>query len=107
MPKKFAHNAARTITIHVHASILYGTAIFIKLKSNYNTFLHVQLFRNQESHVMRRSAFYTCENKGTDQLCGNCAADQRLCFRYIHVDSTIPPFSKSEFDDSTLVISCG
>ena len=22
-----------------------------------------------------------CENKGADQLCSNCTADQRLCFR--------------------------
>ena len=29
------------------------------------------------------------ENKGADQLCSNCTADQRLCFRYS--DSTIPP----------------
>ena len=29
-----------------------------------------------------------CENKGTDQLRGNHAADQRLCSHYI--DSTIP-----------------
>ena len=28
------------------------------------------------------------ENKGADQLRGNCEADQRLCFRYS--DSTIP-----------------
>ena len=41
------------------------------------------------SQVMRISACFICENKGTDQLRGNCAADQRLCFRFI--DSTIPP----------------
>ena len=35
-----------------------------------------------------------CENKDADPLCGNCEADQRLCFRYI--DSTIPLLSKSE-----------
>ena len=33
-------------------------------------------------------SFCICENKGTDQLRGNRAADQRLCFRYI--DSTNP-----------------
>ena len=32
---------------------------------------------------MRNPAFYICENKGADQLCGNRTADQRLCFRYI------------------------
>ena len=33
------------------------------------------------------TAFCICKNKGADQLHGNCAADQHLCFRYI--DSTI------------------
>ena len=33
-------------------------------------------------------------NKDTDQLRSNCAADQRLCFRYI--DSTISLLSKYE-----------
>ena len=36
---------------------------------------------------MRKPAFHICENKDEDQLCGNCTADQRLCFGYI--DSTI------------------
>ena len=43
---------------------------------------------------MRKPAFCICENKDTDQLCSNCAADQRPCFRY--TDSTIPLLSKSE-----------
>ena len=30
-----------------------------------------------------------CANKDEDQLCSNCTADQRLCFR--HTDSTIHP----------------
>ena len=46
------------------------------------------------SLVMRKPAFYICENKDADQLRGNREADQRLCFRYI--DSTIPLLSKSE-----------
>ena len=33
------------------------------------------------------------ENKGADQLRSNCEADQRLCFRYIHVDSAIPHYN--------------
>ena len=40
------------------------------------------------SIVMRKSAFGICEKKDADQLRNNCAADQRLCFRY--TDSTIP-----------------
>ena len=30
--------------------------------------------------VMRKPAFYICENEGADQLRGNREADQRLCF---------------------------
>ena len=37
---------------------------------------------------------HICENKSADQLRGNRAAVQRLCFRYI--DSTIPLHPKSE-----------
>ena len=32
--------------------------------------------------VMKRTIFCNWENKGADQLCGNCVDDQRLCFRY-------------------------
>ena len=42
---------------------------------------------------MRKPAFYICENKDADQLRSNCAADQRLCFRYM--DSAIPLLSKT------------
>ena len=37
---------------------------------------------------MRKPDFCICENKDADQLRSNCAADQRLCFRY--TDRTIP-----------------
>ena len=43
---------------------------------------------------MRKPFFCICENKDTDQLHSNCAADQRLCFRY--TGSTIPLLPKSE-----------
>ena len=46
------------------------------------------------SLVMRKPPFCKCENKDADQLRSNCAADQRLCFRY--TDSTIPLLPKSE-----------
>ena len=48
---------------------------------------------------MRKPAFCICENKDADQLRGNCAADQRLCFRY--TDSTIPLLSKSKISSLT------
>ena len=41
---------------------------------------------------MLKPVFCICENKGTDQLCGNRTADQRLCFRYI--TSTTPLLPK-------------
>ena len=44
--------------------------------------------------MSRKPAFCICENKDADQLRRNCAADQRLCFRY--TDSTIPLLPKSE-----------
>ena len=46
------------------------------------------------SLVMRKPAFYICENKDADQLRGNREADQRLCFHY--TDSRIPLLPKSE-----------
>ena len=46
------------------------------------------------SRVIRNPGFYLCENKGAVQLCSNCTAEQRLCFRY--TDSTIPLLPKSE-----------
>ena len=43
---------------------------------------------------MRKQDFCICKNKVADQLHGNCAADQRLCFHY--TDSKIPLLPKSE-----------
>ena len=48
----------------------------------------------QISLVVKKPAFCICGNKDADQLRSNCAADQRLCFRYM--DSTIPLLSKSK-----------
>ena len=38
---------------------------------------------NNLGRVMRKPDFSLCENKGADQLCSNCTADQHLCFCYI------------------------
>ena len=43
-----------------------------------------------------------CENKGPDQLRGNHAADQGLCFSYI--DCTTPLLSKSKYQDSSYLL---
>ena len=47
----------------------------------------------QLNRVMRKSAICICENKGSDHLRGNRAADQCLCFHYI--DSAISLLAKS------------
>ena len=44
---------------------------------------------------MRQPAFCICEIKDPDQLCGNHAADECLCFRYI--DIIIPLLPKAWF----------
>ena len=57
---------------------------------------------------MRKPAFCICENKDANQLRSNCAADQRLCFRY--TDSTIPLLSKYEISSlqlSSVVVQPG
>ena len=57
------------------------------------------------SLIMRKPASCICENKDADQLRSNCAADQRLCFRY--TDSTIPLLAKSEkFKSLTIFCDC-
>ena len=48
---------------------------------------------------MIKPTIWICENKGADQIRSNCAADQRLCFRY--TDSTIPLFSNPKFPASS------
>ena len=42
-----------------------------------------------------------CENKGADQLCSNCTADQRLCFRFS--SSPIPFLLKCEIQASSIL----
>ena len=60
------------------------------------------------SPVMRKNNFCIWENIATDQLCSNCTADQRLCFRYRY--STIPLLPKSEISSlkpSSVVVQPG
>ena len=42
---------------------------------------------------MRKPAFCICKNKGADQLRGNRAADQHLCFHYIDKENPSLVFS--------------
>ena len=47
-----------------------------------------------EPRYEKTGFLHICENKDADQLRSNCAADQRLCFRY--TASTIPLLPKTE-----------
>ena len=56
------------------------------------------------NHVMRKTDFCICENRGTDQqLCSNCIADQCLCCHFID-RSTF--FSYLKFQASSLFSDC-
>ena len=48
--------------------------------------------------------FLLCENKGADQLCSNCTADQGRCFRYIN--GTIPLLKFQAFSHLLDCIVC-
>ena len=52
------------------------------------------------SLCMRKPTICIWENKDADQLCSNCTADQRLCFR--NSDSAIPLLLKSEISSFLL-----
>ena len=68
-----------------------------RASEEYNIYPYCKLvssLKDQLSRRMRKQTICIGENKGADQLRGNCEADQRLCFRY--TDSTIPLLSKSK-----------
>ena len=50
---------------------------------------------------MRKPVVYISKNKAADQLCSNCTADQRLCFRFM--DRTVPLLIESKIK---LLVSC-
>ena len=57
------------------------------------------IYKRFMSRIMRKPNFCLCENKAADQLCSNCTAGQRLCFRY--TDSAVPLLLKSEISASS------
>ena len=69
-----------------HNSLLLCTARFVEPEDRFS---HDDATMHENvSRLMIKPAFCICENRGAGQLRSNCAADQRLCFRY--KDSTIP-----------------
>ena len=66
------------------------------------------VFNTNLSLVVRKLAFCIFKNKDADQLRSDCAADQRLCFRY--TGSTIPLLPESEISSlylSSMVVQPG
>ena len=62
-----------------------------------------KLTRCHMSLVVRKPAFCICENKKADSLHSNCAADQRLCFRYRYYN---PPTSVIQFFKPLAIFCC-
>ena len=91
-----------------HLFVLWSShSIYLQHKSKHELFKKPVIFlflnyfaaqqfviNHQMSRIIRKPNFYLCENKGADQLCSNCTADQPLCFHYN--DSMIPLLLKSE-----------
>ena len=73
--------------------LLQNIKYFRRSKVGHKQASTVQAHYNM-SLVMRNRDFCLSENKGADQLCSNCTADQRLCFHCMA--STIPFLPKSE-----------
>ena len=92
----FQKHAIAPFVIHVLEST-YGNknpALLLKL------LVHILYMRRQA----RKPDFCLGENKGADQLCSNCTADQCLCFHY--TDSAIPLLLKSKFKLLTIFSDC-
>ena len=79
-----------SIRVFSRNSVCYERRYVVKPRSEEQRFIA----KDDLSRILRKPAFCICENKDADQLRSDCAADQRLCFRFI--DSTIPLLSKSE-----------
>ena len=63
---------------------------------------------NEMSRIMRKPDFCLYENKGTDQLCSNCEADQCLFFHYTYSSTPLLPISKiSSFQPSSVLVQLG
>ena len=56
---------------------------------------------------MRKADICLTENKGADQLCSNCTADQRLCFRYMDSKSSLFKSEISSFWHSPVTVHAG
>ena len=69
------------------ALTLINPCIYSAYRNTWNCRMICTFAPSHMSLVIRKPAFCICENKDADQLRSNCAAHQRLCFRY--TDSTI------------------
>ena len=94
---KKLNQKSNQVPIYKHSKFIFINVQSLKGK---NPVLVNRAGENHKRHlsrVVRKPAFYICENKDADQLRGNREADQHLCFRYM--DSTIPQLPKSQISN--------
>ena len=76
------HGLLFYLHLHLVKAFLQGkpfTFEFKSVSSSYQVFKYFGII-SYESHHEKTSFLHICENKGADQLHGNCTADQHLCF---------------------------
>ena len=78
------------VKVHMYFINLFKVVYIFKNKIKSTSYKTNESTDNM-SQVMRKPAFSICENKGADQLCGNHAADQCLCFCYIDITLLLLP----------------
>ena len=69
-------------------------------------YIYIYICMYHMSCINRKQDYCLCENKGADQLCNNCTADQRLCFCYMYTDSSVQflLYLYPKFQDSSLLL---
>ena len=72
------------LIIVIFLSICFTCMVSVDFTYFGHSLLSLSIFNEP---LMRKRTKCLGENKGVDQLCSNCTADQNLCFRY--TDSTI------------------
>ena len=77
--KEDTNNLQTTIS-HLNKEIEFKRQEISKIKSD--TAHQIRYSNTYLSRIVRKPDFCLRENKGADQLCSNCEADQCLCFCY-------------------------
>ena len=88
-----------------HPNYRFSDIVDVATAPLVSLFTPLIVFSELLSCIVRKSSFCKCKNKDADQLCGNHAADLRLCFR--NRDKTIhilPQSEISSLESSSVVL---